>query len=159
LAARLVICGAISEGTQLTSLLRWLTLLSLSVAACSLDVSRKNHCVTARHCRPGHSCVNEVCVADRAVGTCTDSAVATCDTSGAVSSCEERFCGGRLWRDGPRSPATNIQYRIHDPTGEFSAGYRDAIRAGAAAWARATGYLLVFKECSTCASGVVDSVA
>jgi hypothetical protein len=83
---------------------------------------------------------------------CTETAVATCVAFPAAGSalCEQTFCGGRLWRDGARSVSAYIPYRIHDPYAKFSPAYRDAIRASAEAWKRATNDLLTFEPCSPC---------
>jgi hypothetical protein len=91
------------------------------------------------------------------VGSCTASAVTSCDPADRGTQCEEKFCGGRLWLLF-RSFNGYIPYRILDPSGKFSSAYRQAIDAGAAAWTQATKNLVTFEKCSDCTGRFVSVV-
>ena len=91
----------------------------------------------------------------RVVGVCDASAVVTCTQA---SSCDATYCGGRLWQNGRGSASQYIPFRIRDPEGKFSFSYVSAIRAGAWAWANATGGLLSFEECTRCTGRFVSIV-
>ena len=93
-----------------------------------------------------------------AQGTCDAGTVTECPDPPGNGQCEQVYCGGRLWRDGPHALAGYIPYRIHDPDGAFSEGYKSAIRASADAWTKATGGLITFAECSNCTGRFVSVV-
>jgi WD40 repeat protein len=91
------------------------------------------------------------------VGMCTASAVTSCPQPTA-GQCEEKFCGGRLWRDGAYAFSNAIPYRILDPQGKFPESYKNAIRTGAAAWSAASSGVVTFRECVNCFGRFVSVV-
>ena len=92
------------------------------------------------------------------VGTCDAGTVSECPGPTPNGQCQQTYCGGRLWLDGPRSLLGYIPYRIRDPGGLFSDGYKSAIRASATAWSDATGGLITFAECSSCTGRFISVV-
>jgi len=91
-------------------------------------------------------------------GTCDAGTVNECPGSATNTQCQQVYCGGRLWRDGPHSLVGYIPYRIRDPDGLFSDAYKSAIRASATEWSNATGGLITFDECSSCTGRFVSVV-
>jgi hypothetical protein len=94
----------------------------------------------------------------RPAGMCTTSPVTSCDDAPALGHCTEKFCGGRMWRDGRDTLWTLVPYRILDPDRKFTDAYRSAIRAAAQAWSSATSGLVRFTECSVCNGRFVSVV-
>lgn len=91
-------------------------------------------------------------------GSCDAGTVNACAGPAASGQCQQVYCGGRLWRDGPHSLSAYIPYRIRDPQGLFSDAYKAAIRDGATAWSNATGGFISFAECSSCTGRFVSVV-
>ncbi len=90
--------------------------------------------------------------------SCDGGAVTECPAPATTARCEQVYCGGRLWRDGPYASTGFIPYRIKDPDGLFSDAYKDAIRASAMTWSQATRGLISFSECSTCTGRFISVV-
>lgn len=138
-------------------------LIGLLAASCSLDATHKDACSTNADCLGGWTCVSHRCQRDGGsgpptLGTCDAGTVDECPGPTASGECQQIYCGGRLWRDGPDSGVGYIPYRIRDPDGQFSDAYKAAIRAGATAWSNATSGLITFAECSSCTGRFISVV-
>jgi hypothetical protein len=92
------------------------------------------------------------------IGTCDAGTVTECAGPTPNGQCQQTYCGGRLWLDGPQSLVGYIPYRIQDPSGLFSNPYKSAIRASATAWSASTGGLITFAECSRCTGRFISVV-
>jgi len=154
-------------------------------AACSRDLTGKTSCNADGDCSAGFVCVSKRCELDKgAAGTmgggganggaggnggtfdggfdgaarmCPTTPVNACPAEDAGGRCEQTYCGGRLWPNS-LTKSVLVSYRILDPTNEFSAGYKAAIRASANAWFRASGKFVTFKECAVCSGKFISVV-
>jgi hypothetical protein len=150
------------------------------LAACSADLTNKTDCQTTGDCVPGNVCASGHCVPSDGgkagtkgsggngnigandggpppASSCPPTLVSACPPDDAGSRCAETICGGPPWQNGVMSSEL-IPYRIVDPAGAFSPAYKDAIRAGAAAWTRATNRFITFQECVLCSGRFVSVV-
>jgi len=96
-------------------------------------------------------------VTDDPLAMCSATGVTACPGAASGSACAETFCGGRLWNTGLYNSQL-IPYRFLDPEARLSESDRAAVRAGAAAWSRATSGFLTFIECADCAGRFVSIV-
>jgi hypothetical protein len=154
-------------------------------AACSIDISANTNCNVDTDCISGYVCVAKRCKPDTGgtagggiggigggiggnVGSldggydgsppraCANTPVIACPAADPGSTCEETFCGGRLWQNGI-TKSVLVPYRFPDPN-PFSSSYRNAIRAGAAAWTRASAGFVTFRECQACSGRFITVV-
>lgn len=158
------------------------TAVAALLCACSLDASNKIACDTVADCDRGYTCDSNRCVRETDGGTagggrggnggsgnvgifdagppppmCPTSGVTACPSADTGIRCEETFCGGRLWQN-VTMPSILVPYQIEDPQVMFSPSHRAAIRASAAAWTRASGGFVTFKECTLSCTGRFVSV-
>jgi hypothetical protein len=141
------------------------------LSACSLDLSGNDACETNNDCIAGYTCAANRCKREGSGGTggggtggigsidggpnvtpgrkCPEIAVTSCSPENPAGVCEQVFCGGKLWQDGVMHSIL-VPFQILDPDEMFSAAYREAIRASAAAWTRASGGFVRFQECPFC---------
>jgi hypothetical protein len=88
-------------------------------------------------------------------GKCDDTAVSACAVPPGHPGCDQIFCGERLWENGQGAFNGVITYRIDDPKGQLSEGYKNAIRSVAQAWSQAVDGVVTFRECSPCVGRVI----
>jgi hypothetical protein len=148
------------------------------LSACTVDISNKTACNAVTDCVAGYTCVSHHCMPKGGAGIggggtsgnggstgttdggppppmCTASMVTACADPGTT--CEETLCGGHVWRNQVLNSLL-VSYRILDPDGMFSPGYRGAIRAAASAWTRASSGLVTIQECSVCTGRFISVV-
>jgi hypothetical protein len=167
----------------MTAALRLATTVVVATAgllpACTLNVLGKDACGTTNDCINGYVCVSNHCVPPGAGGNsggggnggnmtdggtdrlppsmCPADLVTACPAADGGTSCEETFCGGRIWQNGLMKSVL-VRYQIKDPQAMFSPSYRGAIRAGAMAWNRASGGFVTFQECINCMGRFISVV-